>query len=264
MEEERNDARAAMEAGKAVFEMYYRAQGLCGKGGDGEEELASVVKAMLRPLPIAFRVCQDHHRAEQTKKAMASFEALLQGSEEEAVYWKWCSAWQLPFNDRALKEAASTSVGNDDSGADAGTNCQRLAQLRTWLTQGTEQGLIARQEIASMMPVALLDIQGQHAVLDMCASPGSKTTQAIEAIYSQAGGSEAWPSGFVVANELDAERSYVLSKRCAALRTAAASCIITCHRAQILPATGGALFDRVICDVPCSGMSPPPPCESSR
>lgn len=105
-----------------------------------------------------------------------------------------------------------------------------------------------------MMPVALLDIQAHHAVLDMCASPGSKTIQAIEAIYASAGESEAWPSGFVVANELDAERSYVLSKRCAALRTAAGSCVITCHRAQIFPAPRlDPVFDRIICDVPCSG-----------
>lgn len=106
-----------------------------------------------------------------------------------------------------------------------------------------------------MMPVALLDVKAHHAVLDMCASPGSKTTQAIEAIYAQAaaGANGDWPSGFVVANELDAERSYVLSKRCAALRTAAASCVITCHRAQIFP--GPAVFDRIICDVPCSGAT---------
>jgi hypothetical protein len=64
----------------------------------------------------------------------------------------------------------------------------------------------------------------------------------------------------VVANELDAERSYVLAKRCSALRAAAASCVITCHRAQIFPAPlhhCAGVFDRIVCDVPCSGHSSP-------
>jgi len=107
-----------------------------------------------------------------------------------------------------------------------------------------------------MMPVALLDIQPHHAILDMCASPGSKTTQAIEALYARAGTDGGAPTGFVVANELDAERSYVLAKRCAAQRSAAASCVVTCHRAQIFPApahTCTGAFDRIVCDVPCSG-----------
>lgn len=35
-----------------------------------------------------------------------------------------------------------------------------------------------------MAPVALLGIRPQHRVLDMCASPGSKTTQALEALFA--------------------------------------------------------------------------------
>ena len=34
-----------------------------------------------------------------------------------------------------------------------------------------------RQELVSMVPVAVLGIQPHHAVLDMCAAPGSKTCQ---------------------------------------------------------------------------------------
>ena len=89
---------------------------------------------------------------------------------------------------------------------------------------------------------------------------GSKTTQAIEALYARAAAKEGGvPTGFVVANELDAQRSYVLAKRCGALRAAAASCVVTCHRAQIFPAPlnhCAGVFDRIVCDVPCSGHSP--------
>ena len=38
-----------------------------------------------------------------------------------------------------------------------------------------DSGLITRQEIVSMMPPMLLDVKCEHAILDMCAAPGSKT-----------------------------------------------------------------------------------------
>ena len=36
-------------------------------------------------------------------------------------------------------------------------------------------GLLTRQELVSMMPPLLCDIQSHHHVFDMCAAPGSKT-----------------------------------------------------------------------------------------
>jgi 16S rRNA C967 or C1407 C5-methylase (RsmB/RsmF family) len=47
-----------------------------------------------------------------------------------------------------------------------------------------ESGLITRQEIVSMLPPLLLDVQAHHAVFDMCAAPGSKTAQIAEMIMS--------------------------------------------------------------------------------
>ena len=38
-----------------------------------------------------------------------------------------------------------------------------------------DSGLITRQEIVSMIPPMLLDVDSDHAILDMCAAPGSKT-----------------------------------------------------------------------------------------
>jgi multisite-specific tRNA:(cytosine-C5)-methyltransferase len=50
-----------------------------------------------------------------------------------------------------------------------------------------------------MIPVTLMKIEGQHSVLDMCAAPGSKTVQILEALHKE----NAYPTGFVVANEID-------------------------------------------------------------
>ena len=55
-----------------------------------------------------------------------------------------------------------------------------------------ETGRITRQEAASMLPVRLLNHTRGMLTLDMCAAPGSKTTQLGESLH---------PDGVVVANE---------------------------------------------------------------
>ena len=49
------------------------------------------------------------------------------------------------------------------------------------------EGNISRQETVSMIPPLVLDVQPHHKVLDMCAAPGSKTAQLIEALHAQEG-----------------------------------------------------------------------------
>ena len=55
-----------------------------------------------------------------------------------------------------------------------------------------------------MFPVFLLQVEPHHRVLDMCASPGSKTSQALERVVASGQGARA--AGYVVANEIDAKR----------------------------------------------------------
>ena len=43
--------------------------------------------------------------------------------------------------------------------------------------------MITRQEVASMIPAALLNVQHDDLVLDLCAAPGSKTLQALDSLY---------------------------------------------------------------------------------
>jgi len=53
-----------------------------------------------------------------------------------------------------------------------------------------------------MVPVACLDIKPDHKVLDMCASPGSKTGQVSEAMQSGSVNGQL-PTGVLIANEPD-------------------------------------------------------------
>ena len=139
--------------------------------------------------------------------------------------------------------------------------------LRRWIATSTSNGQVSRQEYVSMIPVHLLHIQSHHRVLDLCASPGSKTVQALDALYASCVRGDAdIPSGFVMANELDTKRAYVLAHRTReALQERMVSMAVVTHNACRFPNVLTPCkrvhteqqtekpFDRIICDVPCSG-----------
>lgn len=127
-----------------------------------------------------------------------------------------------------------------------------------------DAGLITRQEIVSMLPPLLLDVHADHAVFDMCAAPGSKTAQTLELLMASSHfefkrPNTEIPKGFVVANDADAKRAYMLTHQMNRLN--AANIVIINHFAQEFPNLTyrnvfgrdcRVLFDRIVCDVPCS------------
>jgi NOL1/NOP2/sun family putative RNA methylase len=99
-------------------------------------------------------------------------------------------------------------------------------------------GYIYIQEAASMIPPMVLDPQPGEMILDMCASPGSKTTQI---------GSMMQNKGILVANDFLGERLRPLGlnlKRCGLTNTVA-----TLMKGQGI----NQEFDRILVDAPCSG-----------
>jgi len=107
-----------------------------------------------------------------------------------------------------------------------------------------ETGRITRQEAASMLPVRLLTAQQEILALDMCAAPGSKTTQLGERLH---------PDGVVVANEPVSGRLNMLVSNKS--RLGLANIVVTQHDGRHfgrLPPPG---FDAVIADVPCTGTA---------
>ena len=135
-----------------------------------------------------------------------------------------------------------------------------LHDLHTFLVAETELGNVSRQETVSMIPPLLLDVQPHHAVLDLCAAPGSKTAQLVEALHAD--GNQ--PTGFVVANDVDNKRCYMLVHQ-SLKRLNNACCIVINHDASALPnlyrshdpdtnrRSGLIRYDRILCDVPCTG-----------
>ena len=52
-----------------------------------------------------------------------------------------------------------------------------LEPLHKWMIKNTDSGNITRQEAVSMVPPLALNVSSHHKCLDMCAAPGSKTSQ---------------------------------------------------------------------------------------
>ncbi|CAG9131516.1 unnamed protein product [Plutella xylostella] len=103
------------------------------------------------------------------------------------------------------------------------------------------------------------DAECPAKVLDMCAAPGSKTAQLIEFLHAD---ESKMPTGFVIANDVDNSRCYMLVHQ--AKRLNSPCILITNHDSAVMPnmtvtdpehpgATEQLKFDRVLCDVPCSG-----------
>lgn len=120
----------------------------------------------------------------------------------------------------------------------------------------------------------------------MCAAPGSKTSQLLESLYKNT----MDPKGMIIANDADAKRAYLLVHQTS--RISCSSLCITTHTAQSFPSLYSnkdipkliksiigkeeesegiiekdideidnmnhenhlpGIFDRILCDVPCSG-----------
>ncbi|KIL92573.1 methyltransferase [Fusarium avenaceum] len=58
-----------------------------------------------------------------------------------------------------------------------------FAAFQKFLVSETSVGNISRQEVVSMIPPMLMDLQPGMTVLDMCAAPGSKAAQLLEMIH---------------------------------------------------------------------------------
>ena len=101
------------------------------------------------------------------------------------------------------------------------------------------------QEITSMMPILALDPKEDEFLLDLCAAPGSKTTQAAVKMQN---------SGTIIANDISLGRITILSSNLE--RQGIMNTIITRHKGQETCAKLKNLnfeFDKILVDAPCSG-----------
>ncbi|KAL3669972.1 hypothetical protein V7S43_005344 [Phytophthora oleae] len=222
-----------------------------------ETELEQLMKLLHEPLPVSFRLNLHRPDASRLKELLATtlqFPSNTYYHGETAVnpptpiawYPLEKVAWQMDCGRVALSKSAPKH--------------EDVRTFHSCLLEQTDRGIIDRQEAVSMLPVLFLDVQRGHRVLDMCASPGSKTTQVIDFLLSSENGSTAEQSGLVIANDLDKKRAYMLVHRLS--RNTLRRAVVTCGAGDTFPGLYDAetktlqptnVFDRVLCDVPCSG-----------
>lgn len=102
-------------------------------------------------------------------------------------------------------------------------------------------GYFYTQEAASMIPPIVLEPKPHEIVLDIAASPGSKTTQIAQYMQNE---------GILIANDYTIERMKPLSiniQRCGV-----ANAVITLMEGQWFKKSG-IEFDKILVDAPCSG-----------
>ncbi|CAG8961975.1 hypothetical protein HYFRA_00013755 [Hymenoscyphus fraxineus] len=141
-----------------------------------------------------------------------------------------------------------------------------FASFQKFLVSETSVGNISRQEVVSMIPPLVMDLQPGMTVLDMCAAPGSKAAQLLEMVhrgeeervhkvlrhFAKEDGREVSPgpndeviddsvdssdngraTGLLIANDSDYKRSHMLIHQLK--RLSSPNLIVTNHDATMYP-----------------------------
>ncbi|XP_050371787.1 uncharacterized protein LOC126789672 [Argentina anserina] len=240
-----------------AFEEYYKEQGIV-----APEEWDLFMEYLRKPLPAAFRInsssqfCSDIRTQLESDFMISLQSEVSEGGELQPIrplaWYPENLAWHSNFSRMQLRKN------------------QTLERFHEFLKLENEIGNITRQEAVSMVPPLFLDVRPEHFILDMCAAPGSKTFQLLEIIHRSTKPGHL-PDGLVVANDLDVQRCNLLIHQ--TKRMCTANLIVTNNEAQHFPGCRSTkksssaseigmeleppisqlLFDRVLCDVPCSG-----------
>ena len=235
------------------FEYYYKTQ--FSKLFQTPEKFEELISKLREKLPCVFRISKAHPFHEGYKNFLLdeSFLKKILGEQYNLIkielknltnYKEWLNlVYNININRMELKK-------ND-----------LLKNFHKFIQFGVDGGVISRQEAVSMIPPMLMQTSPQDHLLDMCAAPGSKTAQFLETIYEKYDFLDKKyylkDTGFVLANDNNAQRAYMMVHQLKRLNTA--GMVVVCHEAQLFPALYNSedlndkfLFDKILADVPCS------------
>lgn len=104
------------------------------------------------------------------------------------------------------------------------------------------EGLFHIQDESSQLAVRVLDPQKGERILDICAAPGGKSFTAAEIMGD---------TGRIISRDIHAHKIGLMEEGAARLGISCMECI---QRDAMEPDGASGLFDRVLADVPCSGL----------
>ena len=171
----------------------------------GADEAEAFARANNEPAPIAFRVVKNRAQEADVCERLRAAGAEVVPSRVAA------GAWRVSGAGRALGELAAS-------------------------------GKIYVQDEASQLAALLLHVQAGQRVLDLCAAPGSKTTQIADLSKD---------SAIIVAADLHEHRLKTLVSSANLQGLGSIHCVVL-DGLQALPLLQDS-FDRVLVDAPCSG-----------
>ncbi|CAD7927728.1 unnamed protein product [Amoebophrya sp. A120] len=258
------------------FEAYYRAQNIC----ENEEEFQVFMQHCRKGLPSGMRV--NGTLGKHGRNLWNQFQSLLELPENKEL--------TPAYSEVVAKMKEENYNGNEQTAATAESwmlrpkplawyprelayqfdfldarqikKDKKFKQLKEFLMNREQYGALQRQETVSMIPPHLLRIQPDDLVLDMCAAPGSKTCQMLEQMHWEACENARGPGEFsigkggVLANDVEWKRANMLTHQVQRIGSSGVAVLNT--DAQFFPkmkqADGTVIqFDKVLCDVPCSG-----------
>lgn len=227
----------------AFLEAYYRMQELI-----PEEDFPRLMESMREGLPSTFRLTGTRQTSAAVQEHLEKvlIPSLPRVSEDgtpcpvpEPIAWyPGGLAWNMKNDRRAIRSQPA------------------YARFHDWLKAAMEHGDISRQEAVSMIPPLLMDVRPEHVVLDLCAAPGSKTSQLVEAMHAACSPGQL-PTGIVIANDVDQKRAYLLHHQ--VKRILSPCLMVTNNDGTLFPNLYAAgsdeplRFDRILADVPCTG-----------
>ncbi len=153
--------------------------------------------------------------------------------------WGWVEEWLQNIGAKKIKWFRDTQGSAWTLPFERG---KAEGQVKSIISSLHRTGRITRQEAVSMIPTIALEIKPGEIVLDMCSSPGSKTTQIAENLQNR---------GLVIANEIANNRINTLVSNIQ--RHGNKTSMIIQHDGRHIPKILNPGFDKILVDVPCTG-----------
>ncbi|HEV7474361.1 MAG TPA: 16S rRNA (cytosine(967)-C(5))-methyltransferase RsmB [Pyrinomonadaceae bacterium] len=203
----------------------------------GAEETEAFARANNEPAPVAFRVVKNRAEEAEVCERLRAAGAELVPSQVAG------GAWRVTGTAGVSPAVMEPSPTDDRAATLAGEMpAVPISSVNGVLAELAAAGQIYLQDEASQLVAGMLDVRPGQRVLDLCAAPGSKTTQIADL---------AGDSALVVAADLHKHRLNTVISSARLQGLANIHCAVV-DGLQRLPFRERS-FERVLVDAPCSG-----------